>query len=203
MLTDGPWMWLPDPLRSGFEPTGNPQNLVALCWTPFGDFVQFEEGAARPWHPTHHSTPLRALPAPFSPWPKWLKAFIRLLILAPVLILVGWLVRSKSSAGASLEDGPERFAGTTSDFPPLLSDFLHALIPYAGQAIETAQLDKLLRMGNGETDETRRARRAKFIRESNEWSRETMGLDLISRERNPSDRRRTLYAIHEVLGRCE
>lgn len=196
----GHWTWLPAPLKSGYKPTGSAESLAALYWTPFGDFAQLGQDPARPWHPTLRTIPMEVLPAPFTPWPIWLKAFIRLLILVPVLILVGWLVRSKSRPAAAMMDDVKRFPGTASDFPPLLSDFLHALMPFAGQAIETEQVDRLLKMGSDETDETRRARRAKFIRESNEWSQQEIGLDLISRERNPKDRRRTLYVIHEAFG---
>ena len=50
-----------------------------------------------------------------------------------------------------------------------------------------------------DTDETRRARRARLIKETNRWSQDALDLDVIVRKRDPKDRRRALYFIHPLL----
>ena len=70
---------------------------------------------------------------------------------------------------------------------------------HCGQAIETSQLDEIFGVREFDTDETRRARRARLIKETNRWSQDALDLDVIVRKRDPKDRRRALYFIHPLL----
>jgi hypothetical protein len=97
----------------------------------------------------------------------------------------------------------QRDSGSTSPYrstpPQDLQPLLVKLQAHCGQAIETSQLDEIFGVRELDTDETRRARRARLIKETNHWSQDALDLDVIVRKRDPKDRRRALYLIHPVL----
>jgi hypothetical protein len=62
--------------------------------------------------------------------------------------------------------------------------------------MDTLALDLALSENQHETDETKRGRRSRFIRECNDWGRNALGLDVVVRSRDPQDRRRTLFQLH-------
>ena len=65
-----------------------------------------------------------------------------------------------------------------------------------GEVVLTSQeLNVHLNMGEGVSAESRRARRAQFIRDVNREYQVRHGADLIFRECDPEDRRRTNYVI--------
>lgn len=65
-----------------------------------------------------------------------------------------------------------------------------------GEVVLTSQeLNVHLNMGEGVSAESRRARRAQFVRDVNREYQVRHGADLIFRERDPEDRRRTNYVI--------
>ena len=65
--------------------------------------------------------------------------------------------------------------------------------------MDAVALDELLSQTPHESDETKRGRRARFIREMNAWGQSQMGQDVVLREKDPHDRRRAVYVLHPDL----
>lgn len=101
--------------------------------------------------------------------------------------LLTWRKRSKKDQVSSLEA------------PASVNRNLRLLLPYAGRHMEVQDLDEVLGFGDLETDETRRSRRSRSINELNAWSQVALGVELIERQRDPLDRRRSIYVVREEL----
>lgn len=80
--------------------------------------------------------------------------------------------------------------------PVAVVRFLAPLVPFAGQEIDVIQLDERWGLDDLVTDETRRSRRSRAIKEVNAWSLKVWGSEAIARTPDAEDRRRTLYRIH-------
>ncbi len=185
---------------------GEPVQLTSL------DVGELFEGATRAMQPT-------ALMTPMSPsvsdagreagagWP-WERGLI--LLTLGFGLVVGWAVGRRRQVPVSLESTgssavkpqatdmplpspPERqvsFAAKTRSNPEV--DALEAL----GMVVmSSAELNAHLELDNQLSSESRRARRAQFIREVNREYQRCHGVDLIFREQDSNDRRRTHYVI--------
>lgn len=192
---NGGWSWISGEGLMSFHPVDSLPPLRSISWTPFGDMITLGQRAATPWHPTSRAVALARGAEVFSTRPGWWFSMRHLLLLAPFILLLGWWCRSRYSARDEAASGLPTLEG----IPPELMDLLKSLSAHAGQLLETASLDGIIGIGHLETDETRRARRARLIRECNDWSTAAMTEPVIRRERDPSDRRRSLYAIHPIL----
>lgn len=93
---------------------------------------------------------------------------------------------------------------TESEMPEAVRRSMELLLPFAGRQIEVHELDEVWGYAELETDETRRSRRSRSINELNAWSQRTMGGEgeLIERQRDPLDRRRSIYVVREELRDC-
>lgn len=76
-----------------------------------------------------------------------------------------------------------------------LQQVLKRLSSSAPAVLDTNELDELLGISELESLETRRSHRARLIRQCNAWSESQTGKSLIFRKKDPTDRRRILYAI--------
>ena len=63
-----------------------------------------------------------------------------------------------------------------------------------------AELNLLLGIEPESSEESKRARRARMVRVLNEMHMDRVGRKLISRERDPKDRRHLLYRINRQIG---
>lgn len=89
--------------------------------------------------------------------------------------------------------------GEPLEVPEAVRRNMALLAPYVGKQIEVHELDQVLGFGELETDETRRSRRSRSINELNAWSKEVVGVELIERQRDPLDRRRSIYVVRDEL----
>jgi len=116
-----------------------------------------------------------------------------------VLAVAGWmLLRRRRMEGVS--EAVEREA--EEEWPALVARSLAPLVPWAGKELDTLQLDSAWRLDVLFTDETRRSRRSRQIKEINAWSLEVWGAEAIVRTQDVEDRRRTLYRIHPRVVEC-
>ena len=88
-----------------------------------------------------------------------------------------------------------------STVPPEIETALSELMRKPEGAFDTGELDAVLSPLPTDSDETRRARRSRFLRECNQWSESVLGIPIIQRKRDQTDRRRSLYTIHPEIYR--
>ena len=78
----------------------------------------------------------------------------------------------------------------------LISDLEEA----GGRIMSTEELNDFLLLGQDVSSESKRAKRAQFIRDVNRVYQMRHGKDMIAREKDLNDRRRTIYVIHPYSG---
>jgi hypothetical protein len=100
-----------------------------------------------------------------------------------------WQRRKAPQANGVAQDPQTQATGS-------VSRLLAPLGRFAGQEVDVNQLDLLWGLDALFTDETRRSRRSRQIKEVNAWSREAWGGEALERTPDAEDRRRTLYRIH-------
>jgi hypothetical protein len=100
-----------------------------------------------------------------------------------------WQRRKAPQANGVAQDPQTQATGS-------VARLLAPLGRFAGQEVDVNQLDALWGLDALLTDETRRSRRSRQIKEVNAWSREVWGGEVLERTPDAEDRRRTLYRIH-------
>jgi hypothetical protein len=100
-----------------------------------------------------------------------------------------WQRRKAPQANGVAQDPQTQATGS-------VARLLAPLGRFAGQEVDVNQLDVLWGLDALFTDETRRSRRSRQIKEVNAWSREAWGGEALERTPDAEDRRRTLYRIH-------
>ena len=78
----------------------------------------------------------------------------------------------------------------------LISDLEEA----GGRIMSTEEVNDFLQLGQDVSAESKRAKRAQFIRDVNRVYQMRYGNDMIVREKDLNDRRRTIYVIHPCSG---
>ena len=120
-----------------------------------------------------------------------------------LFLLMGGVWLSKSKGADFLPIPAEQF--TTPAEPETVAileihrDLLFRLSEETGAGVDTTNLDVIFDIHHIETDETRRSRRSRLVKELNEWYEEEEGRLLIRREIDPEDRRRRIYVVDEAL----
>lgn len=79
-------------------------------------------------------------------------------------------------------------------------DQLEQLEQLGARIMSTEEINQFLDLGGEVSSESRRAKRAQFIRDVNRAYQMRHGKDLIVREKDLNDRRRTIYVIHPHSG---
>lgn len=113
--------------------------------------------------------------------------------LALLLLVWVWRMRPHGQAGRIQLD----------EATPLPDDELQRVLEkfreVAPVVLDTNGLDELLGLDDLQSGETRRSHRARLIRQCNEWTESLNGQPVVKRKKDPTDRRRTLYAIAWTL----
>lgn len=191
--SDTTWFWVGSPQQSLLNLTAFQGAMQDLVSSPLGQTVKVGELAPQPWTPS--SRPV-GLPVPArteqgsSPIP-WVLGLGAMLAAA-----LGWSRHRR--APETLNQGPREWT-----LPADLAPIVHAW-PHAGAApLDAVALDELLSQTPHESDETKRGRRARFIREMNAWGQSQVGQDVVLREKDPHDRRRAVYVLHPLLSNTD
>ncbi|MCH1576338.1 MAG: VCBS repeat-containing protein [Flavobacteriales bacterium] len=187
------WVWADSDPKDLQRPANGAPGLVReVAWSLKGHEVTFEKGDRQFWHPLR--TQMLLGPTGVTLTKRW--SWYSLLPVLCIALAIATIVRFRKRQN-------QRDFGSTSPYrstpPQDLQPLLMKLQAHCGQAIETSQLDEIFGVRELDTDETRRARRARLIKETNHWSQDALDLDVIVRKRDPKDRRRALYLIHPVL----
>jgi hypothetical protein len=101
--------------------------------------------------------------------------------------------RTLAFAGSVSASGPHQ-EGTFVSIPlPVHPDVLQLLYASNRKDFDVQSLDEAFLIGDIETDETRRSRRARMIKDLNAWWKRRQGCELIVRDVDESDKRRRVY----------
>jgi hypothetical protein len=76
-----------------------------------------------------------------------------------------------------------------------IRQFIDMILPYSGKLLNTESLDKILEIDNLENFDSKRIKRSRLITEINKQYLETHQKELITRGKNPEDRRYVYYQI--------
>ena len=164
-----------------------------------GEYVTFQGSVTQPWTLTKRRAQLMSAEVVFESWPAWFRWMGRAVILLTVILGLGWFGRGRLNRMSQAPTAAGALGLRLGDAPEELRAFLTGLMPYVGSTIDTDALDGLISFNGKETNETIRARRARYVRDTNAWAKEKMGDVLILRTKDPTDRRRTLYEISTRL----
>lgn len=108
-----------------------------------------------------------------------------------ILALVSSLVfvlrkNTKTKEEISLDDMP-----VTNE----LESLIDKLGMYVGQPLDTEKIDKILGIENADNTDSKRLKRSRLITKLNEYYQQSHGKELITRVRNPDDKRYMYYKI--------
>jgi len=190
------WVWADSDSKDLKRPANGVPGLVReVAWGFKGHEVTFEKGDRQFWHPLRTQMLLGPTGATLTKHWSW---YWLIPVLCIAMAITATLKFRKNQNHRESEHTPHYRPTPPPDLQPLLVK----LQAHCDQAIETSQLDDVLGARELDTDETRRARRARLIKEINHWSQDALDLDVIVRQRDPEDRRRALYFISPDLGRA-
>lgn len=125
-----------------------------------------------------------------------------------LLLLVGagtWRVRSGQVVSNDEIDINQTHPADEGDFIrmslPVHIDVLQLLRSEESKQFDVQGLDDAFLIGDIETDETKRSRRARMIKDLNAWWNERAGQDLIQRDVDDTDKRRRIYKLAPGFGK--
>ena len=132
--------------------------------------------------------------------------------MALVIALVGagaFFMGRRSLSAVELEGEPEERTSTMSGSHAQVTEsegVAEAIIARIAELeqlgpriLSTEEINQFLALGDDVSSESKRAKRAQFIRDVNRMYRMRHGSDMIVREKDLNDRRRTIYVIHPHL----
>ena len=197
---DREWNWIDPSNATALAPVDSVGTVRSIYWSPAGDKVQFGADNLLEWHPEKRKIPMKVVSDfynPPSPWKR--RVALSLLVLSIVTAIIhltlGQRIRRKWNQHQIKKD-TERLLLT---LPEGLKQSLIQLTQQPNGQFDTNDLDTVLNAHPHDTDETRRARRSRFIRECNNWSDQQMAFQAIGRTRDQYDRRRHIYALHPQI----
>ncbi len=197
---DREWNWIDPSNATALAPVDSVGTVRSIYWSPAGDKVQFGADNLLEWHPEKRKIPMKVVSDfynPPSPWKR--RVALSLLVLSIVTAIIhltlGQRIRRKWNQHQIKKD-TERLLLT---LPEGLKQSLIQLTQQPNGQFDTNDLDTVLNAHPHDTDETRRARRSRFIRECNNWSDQQMAFQAIERTRDQYDRRRHIYALHPQI----
>ena len=122
---------------------------------------------------------------------------MELIVIAPLFFVAGFVLGRylKTSAGEET-----LHASTGGDASPEvqfghLREVLAELHGVQGLAVDTLTMDGLLGIDNLQNEETKRSRRARLVSDVNSWGWAEYNRPIVVRERDETDRRRTLFEV--------
>lgn len=182
----GVFGWL-DVLGNAYYPAAHhtlPEQVLAARPARGGVELMLQDGE---WMPVAFPSPRAESQeafASFNPW--WIMAGVSGI---GVILGMGTLVWRKRSGEEAVP----------LELPSAVRRNMELLAPHAGNQLEVQELDDALGFGVLETDETRRSRRSRTVNEINAWSQGVRDIDLVERQRDPLDRRRSIYLVRREL----
>lgn len=180
------WKWADADMKriqSPFEELPSPSRID---WSFEGDLVTLGDGVALEWHSKRRQLAMAPAQVFYDP-PSGSAWYWIIFLLAMSIGVAIWRGYARSKAHTKNEPPPEILAN------------LLVLIEAKEAEFDTLGFDELLGNHEFQTDETRRARRSRFIRECNQWSEAQWGMTIVERQSDPQDRRRTIYVINPAL----
>jgi len=184
LASDSQWCWWGEPSMPGKSSELTEPALSALLASPAGEMFILNNGQSKRHDtvkgPEGNVTPPLTQHAHLpTPW-WWIVGFVFAAALGV------WKVLSKRTATGQ----------DPSSIPQALRPHLDNWKRLNGKPLGAVELDNLLSESEFETEETRRGRRARFVRECNEFGQRGFGVDLVLREKDAHDRRRVVFVLH-------
>lgn len=195
---DASWTWIEDDQPFSWWSTDTVNELHSIQWNPGGERVQLGKLPAQAWHPEKRNFPLKQRAAFFHSDPVWLRPllFWGWISTGVLFLLIALFFKRIRMWFDISEDDPTQ---PHSELPDSIRRALEFLVLQHEGQFDTHILDELLSPSSFETDETRRTRRSRFIKEVNDWCASNLSLEGLVRKKDPLDRRRTLYALNQEL----
>lgn len=103
-------------------------------------------------------------------------------------------------ADATGEKEITSFKGKSTSMEQVILTLISDLEEAGGRIMSTEEVNDFLQLGQDVSAESKRAKRAQFIRDVNRVYQMRYGKDMIVREKDLNDRRRTIYVIHPCSG---
>lgn len=200
--SESAWKWLDQMQKRSYEPV-DPSGLVrSVTWAVDGERIALGPDQHLTWNASNRNNSLKKDTRFYQETSRlaldvlyWIG---RLALVAAAVYLIfrkrirGWRERREQRTSAAL---------FWSTVPPEIEQTLSILMHKPDGAFDTSELDEVLSPMPTDSDETRRARRSRFLRECNQWSESVLGVSIIERKRDQADRRRNMYTIHpEIYG---
>lgn len=123
---------------------------------------------------------------------------MELIVVAPLFFVAGFVLGRylKTSSGEETLH-PASAGGDASPEVQFghLREVLAELHGVQGHAVDTLTMDGLLGIDNLSNEETKRSRRARLVSDVNSWGWAEYNRPIVVRERDETDRRRTLFEV--------
>ena len=183
--SDSAWSMWSDPSLPGITSDASDPSIVNVVCSPAGEKFRFsnDEVAMGSMPTLPFGNPTNPLRGPDQGRWMWLA------LLTLTLALIAWRRRLKAMSQA-----PQPL-----NLPEELLLPLQSWIALGGLPLDTQGLDNLLSDAPFETEETRRGRRSRFVREMNVLGAKHGKQDFIHRKKDPHDRRRVVYELDAKL----
>jgi hypothetical protein len=188
---DDGWLWFEKSEEESWVPQDSISAPTMFAWTPVGDMVHLGEAGWFGWQPSRRNLTMM-LGRPFVSEHGFQSRLGWLLGITVVLLVGGvWIIRRTSNNLSGFSE--EAWTVPTDLFPTL-----GRLVVLGQITFDTVSLDDAIGSSDYDTDETRRARRSRFIKDCNAWGLSLRDVEVIQRGKDPHDRRRTMYKIHDA-----
>lgn len=196
------WKWLDQMQKKSFEPADASGSVRSVTWALDGERIALDSDRYLAWNAANRERTLKGDNRFYQVTSRMaldvLHWMLRISLVAAAVYLVfrkrirGW--REEREQRASAEQ-------LWSAVPAEIEQALRLLMQHPEGTFDTGELDEVLSPNPRDSDETRRARRSRFLRECNQWSESVLGVPIINRKRDQTDRRRSLYTIHPEIYR--
>lgn len=196
------WKWLDQMRKRSFEPAEPSGPVRSATWAVDGERIALESDRYLVWNASKRKKSLKNDKRFYQETSRlaldvvyWV---VRIALVAAAVYLIfrkrirGWREQREQRASA------EMFWSTV---PSEIETALSELMRKPEGSFDTGELDAVLSPQPTDSDETRRARRSRFLRECNQWSESVLGVPVIERKRDQTDRRRSQYSIHPEIYR--
>lgn len=196
------WKWLDQGQSKSFNPIDATGTLRSIQWTVKGDNLSWGKDRHLVWNATNRKKALKPDARFFNATSGWaLNAVYWLIRIALGSALVLFLFRKRIMAWRERRENQASAALLWSTVPPEIKVALLRLAEFPNGTFDTSDMDAILSPSSADSDETRRARRSRFVRECNLWGESVFGISVIDWKRDQSDRRRRVYFIRPEIAR--